>query len=697
MNKLARSKSKDPKQENLRAKKEAWNGEVSAFIDDMIHFKKWLNGWNNKFFTEKSKITSEIPNNPVTVMNSLMSKFNDLANEGLSIITEQKTYAQARGLVQKASLEDDFELEKFASNRFSRFVSKLKGPIFFGKDKEKVTNKYRIDILKILAQVKESLRDLQVDILFKDIKDFPELAEDYQFIGDKVDVFEATWKSYFKHFHPDVLVTKDDSSTEIEKYLDGVLKQLDFASKLPVLPKKEISSLNKRVIFIQHKLAKNEKTKDVVVENNLIKHDFDDVQKKVLGIWNNILAADCSTIEEVYNLYISKNMSEEELESLTSSLPNNYKAKYLNNESLSSVTEDLFIIQREMEFSSKLPVHLKKQTHMISKRISVLLSKIDRSVSNQKDIVIEFNLINTDYKKVLRDTLNIWRIIFLSPLQNISTIEEIFEKFEASELTDADAIDLAAGFPNTNKAKLETIKFNLIVGEPRMLREFSRAKGDGHYLISLYKEYVEPGDIAMFSDFPIRDFKNLQVIIGAARDQEYYPADIVSQTVEVYNELLRYFNNKFIMNNVYSTPVENFSTLLIMMPNVVKRIPSTKIANVISYNIQKQLGLLKNNLINGDSSSGIKISLNKNFDSAVEFVNHYMNILEDRILTETEFENLKKDFADFFNKTSVHFIALEKSNIADKRDDADAEKSYNKALHSALKSKDKSRIKKMIS
>jgi len=66
-------------------------------------------------------------------------------------------------------------------------------------------------------------------------------------------------------------------------------------------------------------------------------------------------------------------------------------------------------------------------------------------------------------------------------------------------------------------------------------------------------------------------------------------------------------------------------------------------------------------------------------------------------ISEDEFENLKKDFADFFSKTSVHFTALEKSNIADLRDDVDAEKTYNKALHSAMKSKDKSRIKKLLS
>ena len=450
-------------------------------------------------------------------------------------------------------------------------------------------------------------------------------------------------------------------------------------------------------MVVLHKLAKNERTKDLVVENNLIKHDFEDVQKKVLTIWNNILSADCHSIEEAYNLFISKNMSEQELELLTSSLPNNLKAKYLSDESSASVKESLFLIQREMEFSSKLPVHLKKQTHMISKRISALLSKIDRSISNQKDIIIEFNLIEADYNKILQETMNIWRKIFLSPLKNIYSIEEIFEKFEQSELSSADVLDLAKGFPNTNKSKLETIKFNLIVGEPLMTREFNRSRGDGDNTISFYKKYVESGNIEMFKDFPTKDFKNLKVIVESAKDREHFSAEIVEQTVEVYNKLLNYFNDKFMMADILSEPAENFSALSLVMPDLLKKIPSVKRANVVSYNIAKQIGLLKNNLLNGDASSGIKISLNKSFDNAVEFVNRYMNILEDRILTEDEFENLKKDFADFFSKTSVHFTALEKSNIADLRDDVDAEKTYNKALHSAMKSKDKSRIKKLLS
>ena len=51
----------DPAQEKLRQSKAAWNKSVSAFINDVIHFKKLMNGWPSKYFKERSKITLPIP------------------------------------------------------------------------------------------------------------------------------------------------------------------------------------------------------------------------------------------------------------------------------------------------------------------------------------------------------------------------------------------------------------------------------------------------------------------------------------------------------------------------------------------------------------------------------------------------------------------------------------------------------------
>jgi len=183
MEKTARRPSMDPVQERLRQNKALWNKEVSSFINDLIHFKKTMNGWPSKFFKERSRITSPIPADPGTIIGSLAGDFQELVNKGNAVIQEQVDYAKTRrqkqpkapaapqqpgaapaapatptpeapkadlsqqlnqGLAastKKAELiklafemEDKYSLESQASNPFSRFVTRLFNPKFgFGE------------------------------------------------------------------------------------------------------------------------------------------------------------------------------------------------------------------------------------------------------------------------------------------------------------------------------------------------------------------------------------------------------------------------------------------------------------------------------------------------------------------------------------------------------------------------------------
>jgi len=183
MEKTARRPSMDPVQERLRQNKALWNKEVSSFINDLIHFKKTMNGWPSKFFKERYRITSPIPADPGTIIGSLAGDFQELVNKGNAVIQEQVDYAKTRrqkqpkapaapqqpgaapaapatpapeapkadlsqqlnqGLAastKKAELiklafemEDKYSLESQASNPFSRFVTRLFNPKFgFGE------------------------------------------------------------------------------------------------------------------------------------------------------------------------------------------------------------------------------------------------------------------------------------------------------------------------------------------------------------------------------------------------------------------------------------------------------------------------------------------------------------------------------------------------------------------------------------
>jgi hypothetical protein len=172
----------DPVQERLRQNKALWNKEVSTFINDLIHFKKTMNGWPSKFFKERSRITSPVPADPATIIGSLAGDFQELVNKGNSVIQEQLDYSKNRrqkqpkapaapqqpatpgtptaptseapkpdlnqqlgqGLAastKKSELiklafefEDKYSLEAQASNPFSRFVTRLFNPKFgFGE------------------------------------------------------------------------------------------------------------------------------------------------------------------------------------------------------------------------------------------------------------------------------------------------------------------------------------------------------------------------------------------------------------------------------------------------------------------------------------------------------------------------------------------------------------------------------------
>lgn len=96
MIKSARKTSTDPIQEKLRQNKDSWNKEVSGLINDLIHFKRLVNGWPNKFFDERSKIIEPIPANPSKILSDLMNTYNKINQIGKNIIEEQVQYSKNR-------------------------------------------------------------------------------------------------------------------------------------------------------------------------------------------------------------------------------------------------------------------------------------------------------------------------------------------------------------------------------------------------------------------------------------------------------------------------------------------------------------------------------------------------------------------------------------------------------------------------
>src|ERR1035441_7113917 len=87
---------RDPAVAALIEKKKGLNQKISLFINDLIHFKKMMNGWPAKFHEEKGKITAPIPQEAATVISKLISDYQEIGDESKRIISEQYSLFLAR-------------------------------------------------------------------------------------------------------------------------------------------------------------------------------------------------------------------------------------------------------------------------------------------------------------------------------------------------------------------------------------------------------------------------------------------------------------------------------------------------------------------------------------------------------------------------------------------------------------------------
>ena len=178
MEKSAVKTYKDPAMNKIVQEKAELNKGISLLINNIINFKKSFNGHPSKYYKEKIKLSQPSPIDLASILNSLTHDFQELANQGNSIIQEQKEFANnhvkrhsenvlnrleqkhgpteglppagpdlSQQMGQKMSsfsnsqlikLADDmelkYELEVQASNPFSRFITRLFNPKFgFGE------------------------------------------------------------------------------------------------------------------------------------------------------------------------------------------------------------------------------------------------------------------------------------------------------------------------------------------------------------------------------------------------------------------------------------------------------------------------------------------------------------------------------------------------------------------------------------
>jgi len=181
MIKISRKPSSDPAQEKLRQNKSLWNKDVSVFINDLINLKKTMNGAPSKFHPEKGSIKEPIPADPVTIIGVLAGDFDEIAQKGNQIITQQIEYSKNRrkpkpasnlpvftpatapplDLSQQLTADLDYALVAEGSNPITRFFTRLFNPQFGFGDSANL-RRARVSMLNASANCFHKLEKFQV-------------------------------------------------------------------------------------------------------------------------------------------------------------------------------------------------------------------------------------------------------------------------------------------------------------------------------------------------------------------------------------------------------------------------------------------------------------------------------------------------------------------------------------------------------
>lgn len=230
MIKGAQRKSMDPVQQRLRQSKSTWNKEVSAFINDLIHLKKLMNGWPNKFHKERSRITEPIPADPATILGSLAGDFQEIAQRGNALVQQQIQYSQNRRKPQPktpeapeaptpaipaapatppaappsgaqltqqlaASLETKYGLVAEGSNPFTRFWTRLTTPKSGFGQKAQV-RRLRMDLLKAALKSYRALGRLQVQVTRSSKQSVMDAYKEMKIAWDEWSVVSRNFNTY---------------------------------------------------------------------------------------------------------------------------------------------------------------------------------------------------------------------------------------------------------------------------------------------------------------------------------------------------------------------------------------------------------------------------------------------------------------------------------------------------------------------
>lgn len=217
---VARAKSQDSAQEHLRASKESWNKQVSAWIaalnalkPHLISFKRGLNGRGDpKAGLPISSIKDPMPAQIVGYLGNVHSEFNELASifaklvdEAGNIMQEQAQYSAhrrksqprrpgtspGRSQIQTAhNHQIDNLIIAEGSNPISRFWSHLSSLL-----SSDVNKRSRLSMLEMARKLFRNLIELEDKILSKGMDNIPQVLTNYLLVMNNFQVLNTAFKA----------------------------------------------------------------------------------------------------------------------------------------------------------------------------------------------------------------------------------------------------------------------------------------------------------------------------------------------------------------------------------------------------------------------------------------------------------------------------------------------------------------------
>lgn len=232
IDKVARSRRKNPIQESIVSKKDVLNERTSKLIDLLIDTKR---GWNGKpspdiGLSQKTPISQPLPREVIKGIDNSQQLLTSIVQLLKTVQQEQDNYSKQVAEKQKeSSFDDENSLIKESSSIISRIISHIKAP--FSSEKNRWE---RLGILRGLARLEQSLKIIDEKILSSDpdsVLDAIELSKEL-YIDSKSVIFNTVKESTLLNIKEikkliDELKEIETKETETKKIIEKPVEKLE--------------------------------------------------------------------------------------------------------------------------------------------------------------------------------------------------------------------------------------------------------------------------------------------------------------------------------------------------------------------------------------------------------------------------------------------------------------------------------------